>query len=628
MNRYSPLVEGVASTASNLHTSPIVAAFLLKILVLAKPYYGRLVLGVLMGVLSGLFEPLMILSITFIFGIIFPAAGASPLAEKLQYAPDFVGRWLEQVLGLSNGMTIDQPKFLIALVAVVPFVFLLRGVLSYLNIYLLQWVSIRAVTDLRVRLFAHLLNQPSGFFNQSRTGELMSRLMNDTEALRGTISNALPVMLKDPVTLLSVLALLLWQQPHLTLISLVVLPICIAPIVIYSRRVRHSSLAIQTQTADLSQLMLEGFTGNRIVKAYNLEKPVLRQFERIAQQFTGNYMRLVRAMEIPGPLLEFVGAVGIALIFIYLALDPQRRTDASGFLTVILAILSMYKPLKSLVRLHSQLEQSRAASERVFELLATQTTLPEPTAPKPLHARGSMVHFDQVSFSYETKPVLCSIHLTIPPGKLVALVGASGSGKTTLTSLLLRFYDPQSGAVRIGGVDIREVLTSDLRSQISVVTQETFLFNDTIRSNIRMGRSEATDAEVEAAARHAHAHDFIIEKSQGYETLIGERGVMLSGGQRQRIAIARAILKNAPILVLDEATSALDSESERAVQAALEELMIGRTTICIAHRLSTIQKADLIVVLHEGQIVEQGRHQELVDRGGHYQKLHALQFAP
>jgi subfamily B ATP-binding cassette protein MsbA len=605
-----------------------VGSFLAAIFSLARPYWARLTLGILMGILSGLFEPLMILSIAFIFGAIFPAAGSPPLAEKLQHAPAALRHWLENLAPHSNGVVSDQPKFLVALVAIIPVVFLLRGVLSYLNVYLLQWVSIRAVIDLRIRLFAHLLDQPSSFFNRSRTGELMSRLMNDTEVLRGTISNTLPVMLKDPVTFLSVLALLLWQQPTLTLIALIILPICIVPIAIYNRRVRRSSSAMREQAADLSSLMLEGFTGNRIIKAYNLEKTVLCQFDRIAQRVIGNYMRLVRAMEIPGPLLEFVGAIGIALIFIYLALDPQRRADSSGFLTVILSILSMYKPLKSLVRLHSQLEQARAASERVFDLLATRTTLPEPSTPKPLQARDAAIHFDQIAFGYEKTAVLRDIDLTIPPGKLVALVGASGSGKTTLTSLLLRFYDPDRGAVRIGGLDIREVLMGDLRSQISVVTQETFLFNDTIRNNIRTGRAEATDAEVEAAARHAHAHDFIIEKPLGYDTLIGERGVMLSGGQRQRIAIARAILKNAPILVLDEATSSLDTESERAVQAALEDLMTGRTTLCIAHRLSTIQKADLIVVLAEGRIVEMGQHAELIRRDGQYRKLHALQFAP
>jgi subfamily B ATP-binding cassette protein MsbA len=286
----------------------------------------------------------------------------------------------------------------------------------------------------------------------------------------------------------------------------------------------------------------------------------------------------------------------------------------------------MYRPMKSLVRLHANLEQARAASERVFQLLATKSTLPEPVDPRPLKAAGADITFENVNFTYGEKPVLSSVNLKVPNGKLVALVGASGSGKTTLTNLLLRFYDPTTGSVRIGGINIRDVTTRDLRNQIAVVTQETILFNDTIRNNIGLGRPGASEADIVAAAKHAHAHDFISEKPEGYNTVIGERGVALSGGQRQRLAIARAILKNAPILILDEATSALDTESERIVQAALEELMIGRTTICIAHRLSTIQRADMIVVMSEGRIVETGTHNELLARGGVYSNLHNMQF--
>ncbi|MDH7502534.1 MAG: ATP-binding cassette domain-containing protein, partial [Verrucomicrobiota bacterium] len=271
-------------------------------------------------------------------------------------------------------------------------------------------------------------------------------------------------------------------------------------------------------------------------------------------------------------------------------------------------------------------EQARASSQRVFELLAMRSTLAEPPQPVPLKAAGAEIEFDRVEFAYNEKPVLKDISLRIAPGQLVAVVGASGSGKTSLANLLMRFYDPQHGAVRIGGVDLRDVAMQDLRSQIAVVTQESVLFNDTIRHNIALGRPGATNEEIEAAARHAHAHDFIMAKPGGYEAVVGQAGVTLSGGERQRIAIARAVLKNAPILILDEATSALDSESERAVQAALDDLMQGRTTICIAHRLSTIHKADVIVVLHEGRIVETGTHQQLLARGGTYRKLHDLQM--
>jgi len=284
--------------------------------------------------------------------------------------------------------------------------------------------------------------------------------------------------------------------------------------------------------------------------------------------------------------------------------------------------------LKNLTRLHNTLVQGRAASEKVFALLATSSSIPEPAQPKPLQAAGAEVRFEAIDFSYGDKLVLQDINLTVKPGQLVALVGSSGSGKTTVTNLLLRFYDPQRGAIRIGGTDVREVTTYDLRRQIAVVTQETILFNQSIARNIELGRPGATQAEIVEAARHANAYDFIMKKPKGFDTVVGEKGVLISGGERQRIAIARAILKDAPILILDEATSSLDSESERAVQGALEDLMQGRTTICIAHRLSTIQKADRIVVLDGGRIVETGTHAELIQRRGIYCKLYELQFNP
>jgi subfamily B ATP-binding cassette protein MsbA len=354
---------------------------------------------------------------------------------------------------------------------------------------------------------------------------------------------------------------------------------------------------------------------------------VADEFRRAIEGVTGFFMKSVRASELPGPLIEFIGSIGVALVFIHFAFyAPGEHAAESKMLAFFIAVFGLYAPFKNLSRLQSQVSVARASVEPVFEMLAVQTNLPEPANPKPLHASGVPIRFDNLTFSYGEKPVLRNINLTINPGQLVALVGRTGSGKTSLISLLLRFYDPTSGAVLIGGTDIREVASKELRANIGVVTQETILFNDTIRANIALGRPGSNDAEIEQAARHAHAHEFILQKQQGYESPVGEKGANVSGGQRQRLAIARAVLKDAPILILDEATSSLDNETERAVQEALEELMEGRTTICIAHRLSTIQKADVIVVLEDGRIVETGTHAQLMQARGVYSKLYELEF--
>jgi ATP-binding cassette, subfamily B, bacterial MsbA len=326
-------------------------------------------------------------------------------------------------------------------------------------------------------------------------------------------------------------------------------------------------------------------------------------------------------------LIEFFGACGIALMLAYLVFSSGQHMKPTDFLQLLGSLVYIYQPLKNLTRLQNQIVQARAATERVFEMLATKNSVPEPAQPKMLHAANADIRFENVSFNYGEKTVLQNINLDVKAGQLVAFVGKTGSGKTTLANLLLRFYDPARGAIKIGGVDIRDFSTRDLRGQMAVVAQENVLFNDTIRRNIELGRLGATDDEIITAAKHSHAYEFITQKPEGFNTIIGEKGVTLSGGQRQRLAIARAVLKNAPILVLDEATSALDTESERAVQTALDALMQGRTTFCIAHRLSTILHADVIVVLDQGRIVEQGRHDELIKRGGVYQKLYELQFA-
>lgn len=606
--------------------------FIQHLATFVKPYRVRLGLGVCIGILAGLMEPLAIVVFTGVFHLIFSPEKVS-VPEMLANLPGFAQKLIPQVfldwLTAAQQALVSEVKTssgaVILLVSIVPLFVFLRGLLGYLNSYFLQWVSIRAITDLRVRLFSHLMNLSSGFFARTNTGELMSRTMSDTGTLQNIISKATETIVKDPATLIGLVVLLLWKEPRLTALSLIVMPLCVIPVVIYGRKARRSARSMQAQSAELSNVMVESFSGNRIIKAYNLEQTVIEQFRAASARVVGLYMRIVRANESPGPLLETFGAIGIALVFLYLALQSDR-TNSADFLAMLLAMFSMYRPIKQLARLQNNLLQAQAASERVFELLNMKSSIPEPLNPKPLHAAGAEVTFEHVEFAYGEKINIQDVSLTVKPGQLVALVGESGSGKTTLTNLLLRFYDPQRGVIRIGGTDIREVTTQDLRSQIAVVTQETILFNDTVRNNIAFGRPGASEADVIAAAKHAHAHEFILEKPDGYDSVIGERGVNLSGGQRQRLAIARAVIKNAPILVLDEATNALDAKIEREVQTVLDELMKGRTTLCIAHRLSTILHADMIVVMDKGRIVETGTHDELVKCGGVYQKLYALQF--
>jgi subfamily B ATP-binding cassette protein MsbA len=606
--------------------------FLLKLWGFVRPYRGRFFLGLLCGIFYGLVNGLLIGAVKVVVQLVFE--GKTNLHQQLESAPRWIHPLSHHLASLVPELYApaanDTARWLL-IISVIPAIMLLRNTLQYLSIYLTNWSAMRAIADIRTKLFSHLQNLSLGFFNRASTGDLIARITNDTQVLYSIVGSSFASMVKDPVTILCLLGYQLATQPALTLISIVVFPVCIVPIVIYGRKVRKSARAVQEFNAELTNLMHESFTGNRVIKAYNLEETVSAEFRAITKKYVSQLMRVIRANEIPSQLMEFFGAAGIALVFLYIQhsmqfLPKDQQPKSSDFLTFVLTIVMIYPPIKALTRLHNQLHQARAASERVFDLLATKNSMPEPAQPKMLHASNADIVIENLDFNYGEKPVLRNINLTVQAGQIVALVGASGSGKTTLANLLLRFYDPVHGAVKIGGVDLREVSTRDLRNQIAVVAQENILFNDTIRRNIELGRLGATNDEIVTAAKHAHAYEFITQKPEGFDAVIGEKGVSLSGGQRQRLAIARAVLKNAPILLLDEATSALDTESERAVQSALDELMKGRTTICIAHRLSTILHADMIVVLDQGRIVETGRHAELVQRGGIYQKLYEFQF--
>jgi subfamily B ATP-binding cassette protein MsbA len=604
--------------------------FFQRIWSLARPYKTRLLLGLICGIIAALANGAMLLLIKIIGDLVLNGSATVAFSEKISKLPSLIRPLAEDLVRRLPALSRPDSQLGLTLVVLsIPAVMAIRGIFSYLNVYLMSWAAMRAVADLRTRLFNHLQNLSLSFFSQARTGDLIARVTNDTLVLYSIIGNSLASMVKDLVNVLVVLGVMLSQpeQRKLALISLLILPACLIPINIYNRKVRKSARGMQGSNADLTNLMQESFTGNRIIKAYTLEDKVLEEFRLTTKKYISHLIRVVRASELPSQLTEFLGGLGITLVLLYVVFQPgHSHVSAGDFSAFALSMVFMYQPIKSMTRLFNQLHMADSASQRVFELLQTVNTVTDPLAPVPLKAANADIHFENVDFDYGEQPTLRGINLTVRAGQLVALVGSSGAGKTTLTNLLLRFYDPKSGAVRIGSTDIRQVAIKDLRRQVALVAQENILFNDTIRNNIALGRPGASSDEIESAAKHAYAHEFILAQPNGYETVIGERGASLAGGQRQRLTIARAILRNAPILVLDEATNALDAESERAVQTALDKLMQGRTTICIAHRLSTIQNADLIVVLDQGRIVETGTHAQLLQIHGTYCKLYELQF--
>ncbi len=604
--------------------------YLLQGLALARPYSFRLIVGILCGFLAGIANPLLVVSINLAVNTIFQTASGDPTGGLL--SPDAMPGFVRKLIDFANSFSPQSGNqashtVIIFIILMIPFSMLLRAGLGYVNVYLMNWVSMRVVMDLRVRMFRHVLTLGSSFFSRMSTGTLMSQLQA-ADSIQHALGNSWVTIIREPITVIGLLSVLFYKHSHLTLLSMCILPFTLLPYALFARRVRKSTRMLVQQVSDQGKLVHESLSGYRILKAYNLEKKATDEFENTSRLMANHGMRIVRAGELPSGLMEILGSVGVAAFFLYIAFwtkpGAMKPGDIMGFTT---SIFLLYQPMKNLIRLHNQLEQARVVSAMVFSLLDTKNDIVEPEHPQPLAAAGCDVTFDHIKFSYGEKPVLHDFNLTVKAGSLVALVGSSGAGKTTVTNLLLRFHDPQSGKITIGRTDIRDVHTSVLRSQIAVVTQETVLFNDTILHNIALGRPGATREESTDAAKHAHAHDFISEKEGGYDSIIGEKGAMLSGGQRQRIAIARSIVRNAPILILDEATSALDTESERAVQEALEELMVGRTTICIAHRLSTIQRADQIVVMEQGRIIETGTHTELLALSGTYRRLYDMQFA-
>ncbi|HYB90675.1 MAG TPA: ABC transporter ATP-binding protein [Candidatus Binataceae bacterium] len=535
--------------------------------------------------------------------------------------PFVIKRFVDQVRNLRSVSGLRELSFALA------GLFLLRAFSNFSNDYLTAYVSQKLVVDLRSDLNESLQRQSLSFFNRNPTGVLVARVISDANLAVQSLSSGIFSIFGDGASLVALLCTAFVIDWQLALIAFVGFPITVGPVVRLSRRVRKETRNAQKQLGGLQGLLHETFQGNRVVKAFGMEDYERRRFNSELKRLMRINMRVARIKAFTGPMIEAMGAFAVVAVVWYAtaSLLAGTRTLGSfgGFFTTMLFV---YNPFKALSKTNNTIQQGLAAADRVFEMMDEPTDVPDDPEGVVLGAGPHRVTFEGVSFRYGDEWVLGDINLEIGAGQVVALVGMSGGGKSTIADLIPRFYDVQEGRVAIDGIDVRRIKLASLRAQIGLVTQSTFLFNDTVRANIAYGSADKQLDPVIAAARLANAHDFITRLPQGYETVVGEQGVRLSGGERQRIAIARALLKDAPILILDEATSSLDSESERLVQDALERLMQNRTTLVIAHRLSTVRRADRIVVITHGRIVEQGTHEELFLRGREYRKLYDLQF--
>ena len=522
----------------------------------------------------------------------------------------------------------DQNRIFLNLLPVaLILLFVVKGFFYFGYSYLLDKVGQGVVRDMRVRIYRHIQSLPIAFFHKNPTGQLISRIISDVNLVQSAVSHAVVSVLKDFFQIVGLLGVIFYQNWKLAAMSMVFLPVAIIPITIFGRIHRSLSMRSQQTTGHVSNVLHETIAGNRIVKAFCMEEYESGRFAKIVDQLFRIFINDTKIRSISHSTMELLGGVFVAFVIWYGGNEVLTGISTPGtFFSFLTALVMIYEPIKGVSRVNSTVQQGLAASSRVFAILDE----PNPIADRPdaavLAPLKNQVAFNDASFSYDGRvPVLKGINLTVRAGEVVAIVGSSGGGKTTLVNLIPRFYDVSAGSLTIDGVDIREVTQQSLRQQIAMVTQQTILFNDTIRNNIAYGDPDRSEDEIREAARAAHALEFINRLPEGFDTVIGESGAKLSGGQRQRLSIARALLKNAPILVLDEATSALDTESEREVQKALENLMKNRTTFVIAHRLSTIRNADRIIVMQDGRIVEEGSHDTLLRKKGVYEMLHSMQ---
>lgn len=508
-------------------------------------------------------------------------------------------------------------------------VFAIKTFANYISSFVLEIVGQTVIRDLRIALFRQIHAQPLSFFNLNPTGTLISRIISDVTLMQQAVSNALVTILQNVCQVLCLLGLVFYMNWRLALLSFTILPLAAVPIIYFGKLFRRLSTKSQEETANVSNILFETISGAQIVKAFSREKYEGKRFTKQISLLFSVTIRNAQFRCMQHPLMEFIGGIAVALIAWFGGMEAIHGKITPGeFIAFIVALISAYDPIKSISKINSIMQQGIAAATRVFAVLDTIPEISDSPGAVEMPPFRESIRFRDVTFAYNTgEPVLHTINLTVRAGETLAIVGASGGGKTTLTNLIPRFLDTTEGQILIDGKEIKEYTISSLRDQIAMVTQQTILFNDTVRHNIAYGNLEASDEDIREAARAAFALSFIEELPDKFDAIIGERGDRLSGGQRQRISIARAILKNAPILILDEATSALDTESEREVQDALENLMRNKTTIVIAHRLSTIKNADRILVMQDGRLVEEGTHQELLALHGEYESLYSMQFS-
>jgi subfamily B ATP-binding cassette protein MsbA len=506
-------------------------------------------------------------------------------------------------------------------------IFVVRGALNFGQSYLSEYVGLNIVQDVRNQMMRHLQFMPLSFFSRHPSGTLISRIGSDATLLRSALTDSLTSFLKDTTSLIVLIVVAFIKDWFLASLAFVVFPASVLPVMRLSRKMKRFARRGQISTGTLTSYLQESIQGNRIVKAFGMEEYEISRFMKENLYLLRQSLRVTRIRGIVSPTMELFAAFGIASVVWYGGSSVIAGTRTPGdFFAFMTAMFLMYQPFKNLTRTYTMLHQGLAGAERVFEILDEVPNIADKPGARPATPLTRAVEFHDVSFSYGTDPVLSHVNLAIRAGEMVALVGMSGAGKSTLADLIPRFYDVSSGRITLDGVDIRDLTLESLRAQVGIVAQHTFLFNDTVRNNIAYGDPERSMDDIIAAAKAANAHDFVSAMPQGYDSTVGEMGMQLSGGQRQRLAIARALLKDAPILILDEATSSLDSESERLVQDALEKLMTTRTTLVVAHRLSTIRNADRIVVLVDGAVAEEGTHGELLAHNGPYSRLYNLQL--